>query len=211
MAVIPWLYKWASRCFRNEPARKLKDFLRPVKHALVGKNGIYKAIEVVGELQKKKGREVKVIFDIGAAIGEAALPMLRAFPGAEVYCFEPLPGSFAKLKERTKCFAERIHYFNYGLYNRSGESKFYVWENHHDGSSVIRPPATQKNREISITVRKLDGVIKELGIKHIDFMKIDVEGAEKEMLGGCEGSLAPYRQCFRGNIAEPQRIQSRLY
>jgi len=184
MALLPKLRDLASKGFRNEPMRKVKDGLRPLKHALVGKEGIYKAIELAQGFEKQVGKEVLTVFDVGAAIGEAAVPMLKAFPRAQVYCFEPLPDSFKKLTERTKKFGDRIHRLHFGLYNADAEQTFYVWDGHHDGSSVIKPPAIQKNHEIKIKTRTLDDVCKELGITHIDFMKIDVEGVEKEMLEG---------------------------
>ncbi len=83
MEIIPWLYGQAAKGFRNEPARKIKDTLRPVKHDLIGKQGIYKAIDLLPG-------DIRVIFDVGAAIGEASLPLARAFPDAQIDVFEYL-------------------------------------------------------------------------------------------------------------------------
>ncbi|HVO28402.1 MAG TPA: FkbM family methyltransferase [Candidatus Paceibacterota bacterium] len=196
MAIIPWFYEQATKGFRNEPARKIKDALRPVKHAIVGKRGLYQAIDMVKERAKNKGTEVRVVFDVGAAIGEAALPLAKAFPVAQIYCFEPLPESYALLVERTRNFRNRVHCFNYGLHERPGELKFYVNEDHHDASSLIPPPESWKRHEISIPVKRLDDVCRELGITHIDFMKVDVEGMEKEALGGAREILCHTDSAF---------------
>lgn len=180
-------YNFLARYWRNEFGMKIKDCLRPMKHALVQKNGIYKAIDRVGELEKRRGRSVKVVLDVGAAIGEAALPMLRAYPEAQLYCFEPIPDQFERLKKRTQEFEARVQYFNHALFDKNDEAQFHLLINHPDGSSFIEGlPGTRK---ITVKRRKLDDVVKELGLTHIDFLKIDVEGVEKEVLAGASETL----------------------
>ena len=180
-------YNFLAKHWRTEAGMKLKDKLRPLKHSLVGKNGIYKAVERANELEASAGREVTVAFDVGAAIGEAALPMLRAFPKANLYCFEPIPYQFERLKKRTEAFRNRTQYFNHALYNKNDEAVFNIWPNHPDGSSFIKEAGSRE--AISVKRRRLDDVIKELNVSHIDFLKIDVEGVEKEVLEGAEKTL----------------------
>jgi FkbM family methyltransferase len=40
-----------------------------------------------------------VILDIGANVGSFAAWALKRWPGAHVYCYEPLPNNFALLKK----------------------------------------------------------------------------------------------------------------
>lgn len=44
------------------------------------------------------GREKPVIIDAGAHHGETALAYLNRLPDARLFCFEPFPDSFIKLK-----------------------------------------------------------------------------------------------------------------
>lgn len=187
MASPPSLYKFLSKYWRTELGMKVKDHLRPIKHFLVGKNGIYKAIERVGELEKSAGRDVTVAFDIGAAIGETALPILRFFPNVTLYCFEPIPYQFERLKTRTQKFKDRTKYFNYALYDTNDEAEFHLQVNHPDGSSFLSGSANAE--KISVVRRRLDDVVDELKCPRIDFMKIDVEGVEKEVLKGGQKTL----------------------
>jgi FkbM family methyltransferase len=189
MEIIPWLYGQAAKGFRNEPARKMKDKLRPIKHALVGKQGIYKAIGLL------RG-DIKVIFDVGAAIGEASLPLARAFPDAQIYAFEPLPESFELLVKRTKKFSDRFHYFNTVLTDRPGALTFYVREDHHDASSLLPQAPGLKSHEIVVPSKRLDDVCAAIGVTHIDFLKVDVEGMEKEMLAGAREILRHTNNVF---------------
>lgn len=192
MEVLPEMYRLALKCFRGDTGLRIKDKIRLIKQFLVGKQRIYKAIEIVKELEGKKGSEVKTVFDIGAAIGETALPMLREFPCARLYCFEPFLESFERLKMRTKKFAERVNYFNFGLFNKNGEVDLYI-EKYRDASSII--PVERQFEEIykkgfektqKISVRRLDDIVQELRVNKIEFMKIDIEGVEKEV---CEGGM----------------------
>lgn len=193
MGIFPTIHNAISEYLRSEAGMKLKDAIRPLKHALFGKNHIYKVVEMVGDMERKAGNAVTTVFDLGAAIGEAALPMARAFPEATVYCFEPLPDSFARLKDRTKPFADRMKYFNYGLYDREGRIEFNVLPNR-DGSTILPiadlpVPGKDEAKKISIPVRRLDDVVKELRIKKIHFMKVDVEGVERKVFEGGSETL----------------------
>jgi hypothetical protein len=42
----------------------------------------------------------KLIFDVGANVGQSAELFLSAFPEARIQCFEPAEGTFAALSER---------------------------------------------------------------------------------------------------------------
>ena len=55
---------------------------------------------------------------------------------------------------------------------------------------------TKIERVDKIPVRKLDDVVDELGVTHIDFMKIDVEGAEKEVFECGEKTLGMTDNAF---------------
>ncbi len=189
MPIVPSLYHFISRSFDNDTVKDLKDVLRPVKHALVGPKGIYQVIELVREQKAKERQEISTVFDIGAAVGDTARPLLKNFPNATVYCFEPLPASFERLKERTAAYRDRAKLFNYGFYNKNGDIDFYVSE-HAESSSINLFDPNHKGKEIrKVNVRRLDDVVQELGVTHIDFMKIDVEAAEKELLEGAEETL----------------------
>lgn len=183
MAIFPWFYSLISKSYRYDSVRRLKSVLRPLKHALFGKSGIYQIIDVVGELEKKAGREVKVVFDIGASVGDTAATLLRAFPHAEVYCFEPLGDSFRCLTRRISGFGSRVKCFHLALSNKNGKADFYISKNA-DSSSLIAPLQEAVGKVERVELVRLDDFVEKLGIKRIDFVKIDVEGAEKELIEG---------------------------
>ena len=192
MAVFPKVYSLISGLYKYDSVKRAKSYLRPIKHALFGKSGIYAAVEHAKLLSAQKGKEIISVLDVGAAVGDSTELFLKEFPRAKVYCFEPLPDSFARLTKRIARLKNggRANLFNYALGNANDKIKFYVAP-YRDSSSVIPPEQSGVSGEktISVTIRRLDDVVCELGITHIDFMKIDVEGFEKEMLEGAKEAL----------------------
>ena len=189
MALFTKIYSLISRLYQYDSVKRIKSAFRPFKHILFGREGIYAVVERAKALSGQRGREIANVFDIGAAVGDTAESFLKEFPLAEIYCFEPLPDSFSRLQKRVGKHG-KVHLFNLGLSNASGEAKFYVVP-YRDSSSMIPPVniGVSAEKEISVPVRRLDDVVCELGVSHIDFMKVDVEGAEKEMLEGAKESL----------------------
>ena len=179
--------------------RFVKEKLRPIKHALFGKQGIHRALELVREQRRDQGGDrVQVVFDIGAAVGDTALLIAQAFPRATLFCFEPLPESFARMRKRMSSLGDRVRCFPFGLYNRNGDITLHV-ASAADSSSILPLELAGKKysalgiREIGrirLQVRTLDDVAEEIGCDVIDFMKIDVEGVEREVLEGGKHTLA---------------------
>lgn len=187
-----------TRLYEIPAIRWLKDRIRPFKHSIFGKDGIYKAIDEVARMSG--GREkVRTILDIGAASGDYAIHFLRAFPQATVYCFEPQPGSFRDLERCTRSFSSRVRLFNFGLYRTTEKADFYV-SSYRDASSLVH--LTEVNQQkITVQLRRLDEVLQELGLKEVDFAKIDVEGAE---LGVLQGGPESFTKVIRSTYIEIQ-------
>ena len=71
--------------YKFDTVRALKDRLRPAKHFLFGKNSIYRWVDQIAT--NGNANNVRVVFDIGASVGDTALTFLRAYllpmPGLE--------------------------------------------------------------------------------------------------------------------------------
>ncbi|MBI2888851.1 MAG: FkbM family methyltransferase [Candidatus Liptonbacteria bacterium] len=180
-----------AKLYQYELVKRMKNALRPLKHALFGKEGIYRAMEEVARLHGGAD-QVRVIFDVGAATGEYAEHFLKYFTRATVYCFEPLPSSFKVLERRTQPYRDRAKLFNYGLSDAEGDATFHVAP-YADASSALDKgiPGTVS---AAVRMRRLDDVVKELGLTAIDFAKVDVEGTEREVLEGG-------REAFKNAVA----------
>src|SRR3990172_547870 len=74
---------------------------------------------------------IKILFDVGANIGQSAQEYTRKFPSTDVFCFEPAPESFATLQQNTKQHPH-VRCFQLALAARKGHGRMLL-----QGSSTM--------------------------------------------------------------------------
>lgn len=137
--------------------------------------------------EKIKGIKLDVFFDVGANIGQAAKKMRKRFPTASIHCFEPIKDTFEKLKANTKDLD--LLQYNCALGSKNEQIEIVVdsMNRNSDRNSLnnknVNPnSSTGKNEKIE--VKTLDGFCAEHSIKKIDYLKVDTEGFDLEVLKG---------------------------
>jgi FkbM family methyltransferase len=121
--------------------------------------------------------------DFGAYVGFTALYAATMVP--DVFAFEPSPVNYAMLAANVGCnsdLASRIHLFSHGVADRDDEVILYAKAFGDSGSSIFQ---TVERREVisaapsaSVTLRRADAVLLEVGIDEHTLIKVDIEGAE---------------------------------
>ncbi|MBN1824447.1 MAG: FkbM family methyltransferase [Endomicrobiales bacterium] len=146
--------------------------------------------EFVMDLVKEKD----VVLDIGANLGWFTLNWLKRFKKITVFSFEPMPDTYKKLVQNLKINGHKTrNAFNYGLSNRNTEAVFY-WDTERCGASaMVNLRDTDKTVRIKCKVKRLDDVFLKLGVKKLDFIKCDVEGAEKLVFDGGKNTISKYK------------------
>ena len=154
-----------------------------------------------------KKNDSVTIFDIGACEGESSIRYARLFPNATIYTFEPLPSNFSLVQENVKKYqVKNIQPIPLCLSNEIGETTFYVssgkpenaneddW-NYGNKSSSILPPSEKTTdvhnwlkfeQAIKVSTSTLKKFCVDKSITQIDFVHMDVQGAELMVLQGAQ-------------------------
>lgn len=123
-----------------------------------------------------------VIFDVGANVGDWTMVALAEMPNARIHAFEIIESTRAVLSERMAGKAGVI-LNSFGLSDHSGVIKMHAFDASNTLASHVAYPHGSY-REHTCPVRRGDEYMQENGILRIDFLKIDVEGAEHLVLSG---------------------------
>jgi FkbM family methyltransferase len=130
------------------------------------------------------------VVDVGAHLGYYTRLFSRLVgPSGTVLAFESHPENFAVL---TKNLSGRKHrnvkLFEVALADQEGSLPLYV----SPGSSnhSLLEGFTKAEEVIKVKSKSLDTVLSELGIARVDFVKIDVEGAEPLVLAGMRQTIS---------------------
>lgn len=143
------------------------------------KDEIYdrQAFEVMARVLKPESCCV----DIGCHKGQFLTEYMRLAPEGTHYAFEPIPYLFEQLCKDYK--SARI--FNYALSDKSGETIFFLFPDKPALSGLNERETIYKElprEKVTIRTERLDAVIPS-EVK-IDYIKIDVEGAEGLVISG---------------------------
>jgi FkbM family methyltransferase len=135
------------------------------------------------------------MIDFGAYIGFTALH--AASRGVVVYAFEPNPAAHDLLVRNVAAnpeLAPQIHLFRYGIGLRDEDATLYVKAFADSGASLHRTieRGTLINGVAAATIRLRDAaaVLREVGVDHRTLLKIDIEGAEYQVLPAIAPLLA---------------------
>ena len=130
--------------------------------------------------QNASGLPNRVAIDIGACVGLWARDLCETFE--EVICFEPYTKSIKCLKKNLSSFTNfKIH--SVALSNKIGNSELYVMQDNVGSSSMKHQHVNGSS--IKIKTKLLD----DYKFKNVDFIKIDVQEHELEVLQGAKETL----------------------
>ena len=132
-----------------------------------------------------KNYEFKVIFDVGANAGQSALEYVKVFPKSDIYCFEPVDKTFSELQKKVNIYPN-IHPYNLAFGDKATTLEISI----NDNSCVnsFKDITTAKNSQ-SISIITLTEFVAQKKIKRINFLKIDTEGFDLNVLVGSQNLL----------------------
>lgn len=149
------------------------------------------------DLQTRKVMEIWLrrsfnCVDVGCHEGLFLAQMLELAPLGRHFAFEPLPGFQQQLASRFGADA-RVRLFDCALSDSASEVSFQhvITNPGYSGLRTRRYEREEQVEEIRVRTCRLDDVLPE-GLP-IDFLKIDVEGAELQVMRGALRTLARHR------------------
>lgn len=125
------------------------------------------------------------IIDAGANIGVSVTYFKSLYPEAKILAFEPDPEIFHYLQKNTYGLSN-VQLINKGIYDEVTEIDFVM--DHSDGGSIFQ----SSDNKIKIETCLLSTFLNE----KVDFLKIDIEGAETKVLNECKHKLHNVENLF---------------
>ena len=146
-----------------------------------------------------------VIFDIGSCEGEDAIRYTRLFPSARVWAVEALPANVDLIKANlSRHGVDRVEVVALALDDSAGHATFHVssgrpddappdtdWDYGNKSSSLLPPDGHLKTHpwvhfdgSVQVATDRLDALAQRCGLTVIDYIHMDVQGAELRVLTG---------------------------
>jgi FkbM family methyltransferase len=133
-----------------------------------------------------------VVLDIGAHHGYySLLASQKVGPTGKVIAFEPSTRERRNLLQHLRLNScANVHVEESALGDTEGNAEFFVVKGRETGCNSLRPPDVhQPTQAIEVRVARLDDFARQNDLKRVDFVKMDVEGAELSVLKGASEFL----------------------
>lgn len=167
---------------------------------------MYREIMVEGAYVFRCEKKAPLIIDCGSNIGLSVIYLKYFYPDARIIAFEPDPNLFLVLQSNIATFEMS----DVQLYNRAVWTTTATLGFRSDGAvggRLCMSDLASANTQVQ-TERLRDYLDQE-----IDFLKLDIEGAEIEVLQDCCGKLENVERLFveyHGKVHVPQQLDTLL-
>lgn len=151
-----------------------------------------------GDCDVKKG---DIVIDAGAHFGFFSYYALKK--GAEkVFAFEPNPYVFRILRKHVKLWkAENVILpIRKALYNKSAEMELFIESSKVGGVATLLKERDRTvlnkfkyDEVVKVDATTIDEFVESNKIERVDFIKLDVEGSEKEVLEGAKETIRKFK------------------
>jgi len=124
------------------------------------------------------------VVDIGGHIG--IFSVFASKFSNKVFCFEPVIENFNLLKENIKLNnIQNIFPFNLAVSDKDGKKELFLYDTNRGGNSFFEEVnGKSQGREVVSTI-SFENFVSSNNIQLIDFLKMDCEGSEYEILLNC--------------------------
>ena len=149
-----------------------------------------------------------IVFDAGAYVGAWSEKIIKKY-NCNIYAFEPVPQFYKKALNTLQKY-NNVKVFNYAIGGNTRKDNISLAK---DGSAI------NKHGKLTVDVKSICDIIKELNIEKIDLLKLNVEGSEYEILdsmisndilGICNTYLIQFHRTINEFAARRKKIRAAL-
>jgi len=170
---------------------KLKNGLKFIVRAKTMDRSVLKEVWIK-EIYNQHGVRVEkgdTVIDIGGHVGMFSIYAAHLSETGKVYAFEPFIENFKRLENHKKINnKENLFVFNKGVSSTEGTQTLYLSPDDNTGGHSLHLKTKSENK-IEIQTVNLISFCEREKIEKIDFLKLDCEGAEFEIVKSSEPIL----------------------
>jgi FkbM family methyltransferase len=126
---------------------------------------------------------VRTVVDLGSHVGVSVLWFHALYPDAAIVAVEPHPVTFRRL-QRNVGNLDRVRLVNAAVGDATERRP--LFSSGESWAASLRKQAGLAHVD-EVTCRRLDDLLAELGVEAVDLLKLDIEGAEHEVLSTFDG------------------------
>ncbi|MEO6786366.1 MAG: FkbM family methyltransferase, partial [Chthoniobacteraceae bacterium] len=151
------------------------------------RNSLPHGMDLCRDLSRKFSLDdFKVVFDVGANEGQTIASFQKSFPRAAIHAFEPVSKLFDRIRANVS-LAPSTHVHQLALGDAPGKAMINVRDD--QTSSLIEGPEELHKHREEVDVTTLDAFVKQFQVPMINYLKIDSEGYDLNVLKGSKGML----------------------
>lgn len=174
----------------------LQTLKRAVKHTMLAWSGRFSHLKVAVKASKRWYGNVyggfyacpdvlnsgSIVYSVGIGEDTSFDEAIIAHHGCQVHGFDPTPKAMAWLESRSDLPAA-FAFHRYGLGAQTEMATFYLPKiSDHVSGSFVAQSNVDQGRAITVQLKSLPDIARELGHDRIDVFKMDIEGGEYAVL-----------------------------
>jgi FkbM family methyltransferase len=215
MSQLPWLRDsvpkfWLGDVRVQTPAGRFDCRGRSTDMNIVDPHYESALLARIQEILEWPRNHPPVFVDIGAHIGKYPVLAGRILRGCgRVIAIEPDPENFGLLQRNVELNKlNNVHLFNVGCWSRDGVLSLHRAKGNLGAHSFVDEVGAEC---VSVNVRTIDSILSDLNITTVDLLKVDVQGAEAEVLKGAStilGNSPAVAVIFENEVRDPYTAES---
>ena len=152
------------------------------------------------KLLSKELKKGMTCLDVGGNIGYYTLLESNIVGDTgKVIAIEPSPPNFQHLKKNLEIQdAQNVDAYNFAAGDKDGNVNFLVYQESNGSFTIPDGETTDLPGElIKVSAKRMDTFLDDLNVKHVDFVRMDVEGYEYHIIQGMVNTIKSSRPMFQ--------------